>query len=196
MNVCNKHLLNKNIDGLLFNYHHFFGDYNHYLPVHGWYKNEIRIVRKNAGVYSYKDAQSFRKNDNEKLNVAPINSYVYHYGWVRPPHLMQSKKKEFDSMYEGVEKANENYRLRPDEFDYGSLGNIPKFKGTHPKVMEEYCQKINWTSKLNYSKKVSLDREKMKHEKFKNKLLTFLENTFNGGKDYFGWSNWNIIKTK
>ena len=162
----------KDVDGFLFNYHHFFGDYDHYLPVHGWYKNEIRIVRNYSGIYSYKDAQSFRKNDNEKLNVVHIEPYVYHYGWVRPPHLMQSKKKEQDSMHHGKEKINEEYKSRPGEFDYGSLRRIPVFKGSHPKVMDDFRSKMNWKNKLNYSGKSMLNRDKMKHERFKYKVPT------------------------
>ena len=91
---CNKYVDDKRVDGLLFNYNHFFGDYEHYLPVHGWYKNEIRIIRNNAGIYSNNDAQSFKKGNKQLLNVAAIEPYIYHYGWVRPPELMQSKKKE------------------------------------------------------------------------------------------------------
>jgi hypothetical protein len=191
---CSDLLLNKDVDGFLFNYHHFFGDYDHYLPVHGWYKNEIRIVRNYSGIYSYKDAQSFRKNDNEKLNVIHIEPYIYHYGWVRPPHLMQSKKKEQDSMHHGKDKITEEYKSRPSEFDYGSLRRIPIFKGSHPKVMDDFRSKLNWKNKLNYSGKSMLNRDKMKHERLKYKLITILENLFNGGKDIIGYSNWTKVK--
>ena len=191
---CSDLLLNTDVDGFLFNYHHFFGDYDHYLPVHGWYKNEIRIVRNYSGIYSYKDAQSFRKNDCEKLNVLHIEPYIYHYGWVRPPHLMQSKKKEQDSMHHGIDKITEEYKSRPGEFDYGSLRKIPAFKGSHPKVMDDFRSKLNWKNKLNYSGKSMLNRDKMKHEKLKYQLITFLENLFYGGKDIIGYSNWNKVK--
>lgn len=191
--ACEDNLDNKDIDGLLFKYNHFFGDYDHYLPFHGWYKNEIRIVRNNSGIYSYKDAQSFRKLDNEKLNVKLIDAHIFHYGWVRPPELMQSKKKEHDSIHHGKAKINEAYKLRPDEFDYGALGKVPKFKGSHPKVMDNFRKKISWLNKLNYSKKADLNRDLMKHEKPKYRFISFLENTFNNGKDIFGYSNWNKL---
>lgn len=191
--ACEDNLDNKDIDGLLFKYNHFFGDYDHYLPFHGWYKNEIRIVRNNSGIYSYKDAQSFRKLVNEKLNVKLIDAHVFHYGWVRPPELMQSKKKEHDSIHHGKAKINEAYKLRPDEFDYGALGKVPKFKGSHPKVMNNFRKKISWLNKLNYSKKADLNRDLMKHEKPKYRFISFLENTFNNGKDIFGYSNWNKL---
>ena len=193
--ACSQNLSNDNVDGFLFNYNHFYGDYDHYLPYHGWYKNEIRIVKNNVGIYSYKDAQSFRKGDNEKLNVLAIDAYIYHYGWVRPPELMQSKKKEQDSMHHGKDSINKEYKSKPDNFNYGAINNIPVFKGTHPKVMDEFRAKINWTDQLNYSKKAVLTRDKMKHERFKYRFLTFLENTFNGGQDFMGYSNWNKVKS-
>ena len=192
-NICLENIDNKKVDGFLFNYNHFFGDYDHYLPFHGWYKNEIRIVRNNAQIYSYKDAQSFRKNKNEKLNVLPIDAYIYHYGWVRPPYLMQSKKKEQDSMHHGKKKIAEEYKTKPSDFNYGAIGNIPVFKESHPKVMDDYRAKISWINQLDYSKSVFLNRDKMKHEKFKYRVLTFLERNLNGNRDFFGYSNWNKI---
>ncbi|BDS11425.1 glycosyltransferase [Aureispira anguillae] len=196
VNYCKQYLKNPDVDGFLFNYHHFFGDYKHYLPVHGWYKNEIRIVRNHAHIYSYKDAQSFRKMENKKLNVIEIEPYIYHYGWVRPPELMQSKKKEQDSMHHGIAKTKQAYQLKSDEFDYGPLGKIPLFKGKHPAIMAAFIANIHWQNKLNYSKKGNLERPQLKHEKIKYKLLTFFENLLNGGKDFFGYSNWVILTKK
>ncbi len=193
-NVCQEQLTNDEIDGFLFNYHHFFGDYDHYLPFHGWYKNEIRIVKNNIGIYSYKDAQSFRKGDNKKLNVLAIDPYIYHYGWVRPPILMQSKKKEQDSIHHGKDVINAQYKSKSNSYNYGPLGRIPIFKASHPKVMDDFRAKINWKDELNYSTKSNLKRPKMKHEQLKYRLFSFLENTFNGGREFFGYSNWNRVR--
>jgi hypothetical protein len=75
------------------------------------------------------------------------------------------------------------------------MDKIPVFNASHPKVMKDFRAKISWIDQLNYSKKAKLNRDKMKHEKFKYQLLTFLENTFNGGKDFWGYSNWNKATT-
>lgn len=192
--ACNKYLNREDVDGLLFDYFHFLGDYDHYLPFHGWYKNEIRVVRNHRNVYSYKDAQSFRKNDNEKLNVVRIPANIYHYGWVRPPYLMQSKKKEQDSMHHGTEKIDGEYELKPNEFDYGPLGRIPTFKQSHPKVMDQLISEISWKKKLNYTKKSPPGRDPMKHERFKYRFLSFIENNLLGGRELFAYSNWNLVK--
>jgi hypothetical protein len=193
---CSDHLHDESIDGFLFDYHHFFGDYDHYLPFHGWYKNEIRIVRNHKNIYSIKDAQSFRKGNNEKLNVLPIEAYIYHYGWVRPPESMQSKNKEQDTMYHGEQKYNKTVKPKSNNFDYGALGRLPRFKKTHPKAMDEFRLKLHWKDQLNYTKKASINRPKMKHEKLKYRLITFFENLLNGGRDFVGYTNWNIVKAK
>ena len=178
---------------MLFNYKHFWGDYDHYIDSHAAYPKEIRVVKNNIGVYSYKDAQSFRIN-NRKLNVVELPAYIYHYGWVRPPRLMTAKKKEQDSMHEGKEKAEIKYKNKANHFDYGPLKRLAKFNDTHPKVMDEWIKKFDWGDKLNYGKDYNLQRELFKHEKLKYKIITFIENKFFGGRQIGGFKNYNIVK--
>lgn len=192
--ACEENISKDEVDGLLFKYHHFFADYDHFLPFHGWYKNEIRIVRNNRKIKSIKDAQSFRHYNESKLSVKEIDAHIYHYGWVRPPELMQSKKKEHDTIHHGKTKTEAQYTIRPNDFDYGPLGKLPTFKGTHPQIMNEFRKKLNWQERLNYTNSGRVDRSKMKHEKLKYKIISFFENTFYGGKDIVGYTNWETIK--
>ena len=67
------------IEGLLFKYLHFYGSYNYYGHSRRWYRREIRIVRNNKAIHSYRDAQGFRWNDR-KIKVKLIDAYIYHYG--------------------------------------------------------------------------------------------------------------------
>ncbi|MCS6819323.1 MAG: glycosyltransferase family 2 protein [Chitinophagales bacterium] len=189
---CYKNLENFTVEGFLLNYYHFWGDYEHYLPFHGWYKREIRIVRNSPDIVSYKDAQSFRKTNHEKLRVRQIPAYVYHYGWVRPPHLMQIKKKEQDSMYHGCEEADRMHLGRSVLFNYGNMKKIPVFKGTHPHVMKDFIRKFHWGERLQNSNQTLL-RPKMKHEKIKYRILSWFENTFLGGRELFGYRNWKEV---
>lgn len=190
--ACNDYLSDTKIDGFLFRYHHFWGDYEHHLPFHGWYKNEIRIVRNYASIVSYKDAQSFRKMNGEKLRVKAINAHVYHYGWVRPPEIMQSKKKEQDSMHHGKMGAAQMHAQRSNHFNFGNMQALPMFKKTHPEVMNDFIQKLYWRNELqNFDP--NLNRPKMKHEKLKYRLLSFIENYLLGGNEIFGYSNWKKV---
>lgn len=192
--ACETYLHDDEVEGLLFKYKHFFGDYDHYLPVHGWYKNEIRVIKNGKDIRSIKDAQSFRKRDGSKLKVVEINAYVYHYGWVRPPYLMQSKKKEHDGFHHDKGEVEEIYKKRNQNFEYGPLGSIPVYDGTHPKVMETFIQNISWKDELDYGTKLNVNRPLMKHEETKNKIITWLENVLNGGRDFVGYTNWKKVR--
>jgi hypothetical protein len=192
--ACEKYLDNKDIDGFLFHYKHFWGDYDHIVDsFHGWYNKEIRIIRNYAGISSFKDAQSFRKGTElKKLKVVEIPANIYHYGWVRPPVLMRSKKKEQDSAHWGKTAAEKEYQAIADEFNYGALRKIPLFTGSHPAVMSEWMQKFDWKNRLNYGTPVPVNRQLYKHEKSKYRFLTFIEQNILGGRSIFGYRNWKL----
>ena len=52
---------NPEVEGLLFNYRHFYGSFHFIADSRSWYRKEIRIVRNDKKIRSYKDAQGFRK---------------------------------------------------------------------------------------------------------------------------------------
>lgn len=191
--TCKKFNKDSTVDALLFNYLHFWADYDHYLPYHGWYRNEIRLFKNNRNILSIKDAQSFRKKTNSdeliKLNVIATKVRVFHYGWVRPPYIMNSKKEEQDVVhYQTKNQKNDQ------DYNYGALGKIPVYKGTHPEIMKQMIAKHSWKDQLNYTKQTTLNRKKFKHERIKYRLISWLENNLNNGKTILGYSNWNILK--
>jgi len=140
------------VEGLLFKYTHFYGSYDFVGDSRKWYREEIRIVRKNKEIRSYKDAQGFRKSDNSKLVVQPINAFVYHYGWVKPPAAMQAKQESFHKMWHDDKWMKENIPAAK-EFDYSQIDSLAKFAGTHPTVMQERVQKQNWKFDFDPTKK-------------------------------------------
>jgi glycosyltransferase involved in cell wall biosynthesis len=171
---CREFLDDDGVEGLVFDYKHFWGDYDHYQISHGWYKREVRVIRNNFGIKSYKSAQGFRK-DGEEIQAAHANADIFHYGWVRPPHFMQSKRKALDTVHIGKEEAKERYNTAPDEFDYGPLDRLAVYNGTHPTVMQDWIAKMDWKDKLEYSGEPDPRREPHKHEQTKNKILTAIE---------------------
>lgn len=201
---CEELLDVEEVEGLLFHYKHFWGDYNHYHLGHGWYPNEIRIIRNKPDIYSWQSAQSFRRYDyydnprqpdgTHKINVARVEAEIFHYGWVRPPHLMQNKSRALDSVHWGRAKAEEFYDKAPKEFDYGPLDRLGVFKGTHPAVMEEMISNFNWADKLQAKGEPNKYRKLHKHERFKYRFLSFIEKYFHGGKQIGGFRNYNLLK--
>ncbi len=201
---CAEYLDTPQIEGLLFKYYHFWGDYSHYHTGHGWYPKEIRIVRNRNDIHSWESAQSFRKFDyyehphqphgHHKLTVAPVNAHIYHYGWVRPPHLMQTKRKALDTVHIGKKDAHERYSHRTNHFDYGPLDRLSVFKGTHPAVMNNKIAELDWQDTLQYHGKPDPTRELYKHERLKYRLLSFIERVFFNRNQICGFKNYRLAK--
>jgi len=139
------------VEGLLFGYTHFFGTYDYIGDSRRWYRNEIRIIRNDKSIRSYKDAQGFRKNGN-KLRVKTIDAEVYHYGYVKNPLTMQTKALDFHRLWHDEEWIRQNFKM--DElFDYSEFDSLRLFNGNHPEVMNERIRNSKWNIKLDTSKK-------------------------------------------
>lgn len=151
----------KSIDGLLFNYKHFYGSYDYVGESWQWYRREIRIIRNNKNIFSYKDAQGFRKKPSAKLNVKLIDAYIYHYGWVKDPRLMQKKINNWYKFYRDDSWIN-NHVVPDQEFDYGNVSSLELFTGSHPEVMLPRIERKNWKFDYDISRKKYSTKEKIK----------------------------------
>jgi len=151
----------KKVDGLLFNYLHFYGSYDYIADSPKWYRNEIRIVRPNDGIFSYKDAQGFRKLNCKHLNVKKIDAYVYHYGWVKKPEIMQQKQQNFHKLWHNDEWVEKKV-INKLNFDYSNISALKKFNDSHPKVMLERISNKNWKFDFDISYKNYTIKEKIK----------------------------------
>lgn len=173
----------KEVDGLLFRFRHFYGTYDYIGDSRKWYRNEIRIIRNNKSIRSYRDAQGFRKN-GQKLNVMNSNAEIYHYGWVRPPVFMQEKINEVKKYYKGLTEIEISQKTGKGKFDYSnSYDALAKFKGTHPEVMKKRIECLNWHIE------VDLKRVQMKP---KYRLLHLIERLT--GKRLFEYRNYKLLK--
>jgi hypothetical protein len=190
--ACKRYESDLKVDGFLFNYVHFWGDYQHRLATHGLIPKEIRVIRNGIGCYSYKDAVSFRKGNNEKLNVVNISARIFHYGYLRPPGIMGRKTKVQHAIHRGDKEAFE--KQTAPTYDWGPLGGLQKFEGTHPAVMREWMAQFNWQSSLNYRKPALFEKSPHKHLRTKYRLLTWIEKNLNGGEQIFGFKNYKLVK--
>jgi len=171
------------IDGLLFKYLHFYGSFDYVGASSRWYTHEIRVIRNNKSIYSYRDAQGFRKGDNEKLRVKPIDACVYHYGWVKEPKTMQSKLENNSRYWHDDQWINENIKTEDRSYAYDRhVSELSLFSGEHPRVMKERIEAKNW--KFNYD--ISRNRKTPK-----DRLKSFLSKVF--GLD-FAYKNYTIVK--
>ena len=139
---CEELLDREEVEGLLFRYKHFWGDYQHYHKAHG----------------------------------------------------MQNKCRALNSLHWGRAKAENYYQQAPEYFDYGPLDRLAVFTGTHPKVMEERIKAMDWQDKLQYSGKPNPFREPHKHERFDNRVLSWIEHNLNGGEQIGTFRNYQLLR--
>jgi hypothetical protein len=170
------------IDGLLFKYLHFYGSYDYVGESYRWYRNEIRVIRNNKNIYSYRDAQGFRKDENKRLNVRPIDAYVYHYGWVKQPDAMQRKQEDFNKLWHNDEWVKRNV-AKAESFDYSNIDALSRFNGTHPNVMIERINTKNW----NFDYDLSFNTYRLK-----DKLKLFFERKLKWNLGQY--QNYNKVK--
>lgn len=141
--AMHKYANDDEVDGLLFNYRHFYGSYDYIGDAIQWYPKEIRIIKNNPEIYSFGDAQGFKKGQGEKLNVAEIDAYIHHYGWVKSPDAMQRKQESFHRLWHDDQWMEKNI-AKAEEFDYSEINALWKYEGQHPKVMQKRIDEKGW----------------------------------------------------
>lgn len=134
---------NPHVQGLLVDYTHFYGSYWTYAASFGWYRREVRVVRRDATIRSRGDAQGFRTTANEKLRVKLSGGQYHHYGHALPPELARAKLRGLSKLWHD-DAAVEKICTRPETF-YEDDQKVKPFTGTHPQVMQELVAAADWT---------------------------------------------------
>ena len=185
LDAMEKYKDDKSVEGLLFNYYHFYGSYSLLGDGRRWYSKEIRVIRNNIGIRSYLDAQGFRR-DGRKLRAKLIEAYIYHYGWVRTPFEMQHKYADFGKLWHAdalYENWAEDFKKKHLPFDYSKIDSVSVFTGTHPEVMKDLVGKEDWA--------FGADVKSKNFKNTKHRLLYFLWRKF--GWRPFEYSNYKRI---
>lgn len=172
---------NKKVEGLLFHYVHFYGNYKYVGDAREWYNHEIRVIRNDKQIRSYRDAQGFRKN-GKKLHVKLIDAYIHHYGWVKDPYHQMEKRAAFSRLYDNGTQEPIVIK-KEDLFDYSNINSLTLFKGTHPQVMLERINRMDWDFEYDLKKK-----------KFDLKDYFLYKFERWTGKRLFEYRNYKIIK--
>ena len=178
--AANRYKDDKHVEGLLFHYTHFYGTYDYVGDSRKWYDKEVRIIRNDRSIHSYKDAQGFRK-DGHKLNVKLIPAWMFHYGWVKDPVQMKQKMYNAGKLWHSDEEMNA-FLEKGEFFDYNEFDSVAKFTATHPAVMHDRIRRKNWNLQLDTSRK---------NFSLKNKVLYWIEKAT--GKRLFTYTNYKII---
>jgi hypothetical protein len=160
------HLHDPNVEALVFDFNHFYGNANSILNSPGWYRSEARIIKNSIRTYApdglfWLVLQSNKKGRYPRAKHTGVS--CYHYGWVRSEDQMNLKSKKVQKYWGGD----------PIKIDYTQMDQaiIQEFKGSHPAVIKEWLPKDSGLFKTDYS--YQLTRKQKKH-----RLMIRLENLF------------------
>ena len=161
------YLHNSEVEALVFDFYHFYGNSHSFLDSPGWYRSEARIIK--GSVRSYAPDGLFwlvlDKNKNGRYPKAKkVDAHCYHYGWVRSEDQMNLKS----------EKVQKYWGKSHEKVDYSQIDEsiLKEFHGSHPVIMKDWLPKDLGLYKVDSGYK--LNKKQKKH-----RIMMKLEKLFN-----------------
>jgi glycosyltransferase involved in cell wall biosynthesis len=130
-----RHDADRDVEGVLVEYVHFYGGFDTVARNRKWYRREVRAVRLDAalGVHSYRDAQGFRVGlDNRRIRAVASGAVMHHYGWARPAWALANKRVEDRALDPERRHVHDGRPLLP------WIPGIAPFRGEHPAIAREW----------------------------------------------------------
>jgi glycosyltransferase involved in cell wall biosynthesis len=160
------HVDDPDVEALVFDFYHLYGNANSYLDSPGWYRSEARIIKNSVRSYA-PDGLFWLVLDSNKRGRYPkakhTGAHCYHYGWVRSEEQMNLKSEKVQKYWGG----------KPVKIDYSQMDQsiIKEFSGSHPKIVK------NWLPKDQGIYQADPNYEPTKKQK-KHRLMLKLEKLF------------------
>jgi len=160
------YLNDSNIEALVFDFNHFYGNANSLLNSPGWYRSEARIIKNSLRSYA-PDGLFWLVLESNKKGRYPRAKHTgvscYHYGWVRSEDQMNLKSSMVQKYW-----GNDFIKVDYSQMDQSI---IQEFKGSHPEIMRGWLKDGSGIYKADPSYKLSTKQKK-------HKLMIKLENFF------------------
>ena len=157
---------NINVEALVFDFHHFYGNANTLLDSPGWYRSEARILKNSIRSYA-PDGLFWVVLDTNKNGRYPKAKHTgvtcYHYGWVRSEAEMNLKSQKVQKYWGEV----------PALIDYSKMDQkiTKEFKEEHPQIINGWLPKEEGLYNCDPNYKVTLKQKK-------HRIMIKLENFF------------------
>ena len=178
------------VEGLLFPFYHFWGDFQHIRNTRKTHPFEIRAFKNRGSIKSYKDSQGFRRYASEadyangaegtKLKVWNSGIPVYHYSYSRNPSLMKKKAEYFSRFWH--DDAWVARHATEQAFDFNEVDHLEFFDKPHPVYMKEVIAAKDWDFRYDPSRS---------NMSFKDRIM-FVLNRWTG-KRLFEFENYKLI---
>jgi hypothetical protein len=160
------HLNDPNVEALVFDFRHFYGNAKSVLDSPGWYRSEARIIKNSIRSYA-PDGLFWLVLDSNKKGRYPrakrIGVTCYHYGWLRTEEQMNLKSNKVQKYWGG----------KPANIDYSKIDQliIKEFQESHPEVVRGWLPKFDELYKADPNYKLNTKQKK-------HRFLIKLENFF------------------
>lgn len=147
------------VETLVFDYYHFYGNANTYLDSPAWYRTEARIIKNSVRSYA-PDGLYWLVLETNKVGRYPkaahTHAKIYHYGWVRNEAQMNLKLKKIQPYWDKNKETANVQKIDYQEIDSTVL---KLFDGAHPSVIKDWLSKEDGIFKTNPLHKLT-QREK------------------------------------
>jgi len=135
-NSMRLYLNDLNVEALVLDFYHFYGNANSYLESPGWYRSEARVIKSSIRSYAPDGLFWLVLNGNKKgryPKAKKVGVHCFHYGWVRSEEQMNLKSQKVQKYWGKV----------PNKIDYSQIDQsiIKEFSGTHPKCIHNWLPK-------------------------------------------------------
>lgn len=160
-----KYLNDDEVEALVFDYLHFYGNQKSYLWSPGWYRRAPRILKNSIRSYA-PDGLFWLVLEKNKIGRYPkaalVGATMYHYGWVRSEEQMNLKSKQ----------VQQYWSKSHHDIDYSQINQniIKEFRGTHPEVVKNWLPDAEGIYRANPAHRLTKKEKKhqymLKIEKF------------------------------
>lgn len=157
------------VEALVFDYLHFYGNHTTCLESPAWYRRAPRIIRNTIRAYA-PDGLFFVVLDSNKKGRYPkaalADATIYHYGWARQERHMNMKSRSVQRYW------NKTHR----DISYGDIDPaiLREFKGTHPAAIMDWLPEVPPSLELNPGYRLSM-RDRRQRVKMLIERLTGLD---------------------
>jgi hypothetical protein len=161
-----KHLEDRRVEALVFDYTHFYGNGNTCTWDLGWYRSAPRIIRNNIPAWST-DGLYFMVLEGAKRARYPYAAHtgarIYHYGWVRSEEQTNLKRAANSKFWQN--------HVTPAHYAEIDPQVLRPFQGRHPQAIQNWLPRVEGLFQANPNHVLSSAEKK-------NRLMRKIEQWF------------------
>jgi hypothetical protein len=124
------------VDGLAFDYLHFYGSPSWHITGRGAFRSEIRLVRRSSGAQAFAGAQGFRI-DGRLPRAVSSGARVFHYGYVKSQEALTAKQ-ELAKVWKGEDASSAG------EWQFIRPAGLRPFRESHPALALAWIEGREW----------------------------------------------------